>query len=570
MNPLREVGSSLRNSAPMGPAAIFAWVRRIWASALRLWRFGKDEVPSYDWFLPSEVSRYWSLRCRAGDDPHVDEQTWDDLLGEQYMRQVAGGMSILGRQLMFARLRGAGPSGGCAELQAIVLSRHERFDALAAEVHSDTAGLRTVSTEFSGAIFGHDRPELPQWSRWLWLVPAVGLFGVLLVIQSPLPLLGWALVCLYVAVGVFAAVKLGPKLRQWHQLRRSVLAMLDSCAKLERTASRNAISLPKSDFASSSAVHAASRALRPSAVEAVPGVVAYANLFVLYEYLLAWRLRSAFEALIPILQSAFEIVAEVESAFAVASHLRRWSGSVAPVARPERGTLRFVDMVNPLVPEPEPLDIEIRPGQRGLYVTGPNGVGKSTFLRAIGLNVLTAKAFGFCYAASASIPSFVVMSSLHNEDSLADGLSSYMAELRRAEEMLCLSSATEDALLLFDEVFRGTNHLDSTAAAAALVQAATHRSLVVVSSHNLLLGQLMRSCLVPVLLQRCSTSGGRLQLRAGFSVDSNGVHLMRSYKFPSQVVDKAVEVRAILCAFEMNHSIVVPMSSGDAVAGNDA
>jgi DNA mismatch repair ATPase MutS len=85
-------------------------------------------------------------------------------------------------------------------------------------------------------------------------------------------------------------------------------------------------------------------------------------------------------------------------------------------------------VVHPLLAA-APLDFGM--AQQGVFISGQNGVGKSTLLRAVGLNLVTARAFGFCYAARAVTPLLPVYSSMQNEDALGSGESFYMAELRR-------------------------------------------------------------------------------------------------------------------------------------------
>ena len=66
-----------------------------------------------------------------------------------------------------------------------------------------------------------------------------------------------------------------------------------------------------------------------------------------------------------------------------------------------------------------------------LLVTGSNMSGKSTLLRAIGLNAVLAQAGGPVCAESLSLPPLDLATSILIEDSLADGVSFFMAELWR-------------------------------------------------------------------------------------------------------------------------------------------
>ncbi len=138
-----------------------------------------------------------------------------------------------------------------------------------------------------------------------------------------------------------------------------------------------------------------------------------------------------------------------------------WAGSAAPRA------LALQGMLHPLAGGAVPLSFGV--DGRGAFISGQNAIGKSTLLRGMGLNLVSARAFGFCYADSADVPRLAVYSSMQNEDSLDGGESLYIAELRRARELLALAESGAPALFLIDEIFRGTNHLESVAAAAAVL-----------------------------------------------------------------------------------------------------
>jgi DNA mismatch repair ATPase MutS len=126
--------------------------------------------------------------------------------------------------------------------------------------------------------------------------------------------------------------------------------------------------------------------------------------------------------------------------------------------------LDLQDVVHPLVQPAHALNLR---WSQGALITGRNGAGKSTLLRTVGLNVVVARAFGFCYARRARVPAVTVVASLQVEDSLRTATSLYMAELDRARALLTGRTATTPVLVLIDEIFRGTNHLESVAATAA-------------------------------------------------------------------------------------------------------
>jgi len=181
---------------------------------------------------------------------------------------------------------------------------------------------------------------------------------------------------------------------------------------------------------------------------------------------------------------------------------------------------------------------------KGAFLSGRNGVGKSTFLRTVGINLLVARAFGFCYATSATLPALPVHASMRSEDSLLDGESLYLAELRRAKELLAASRREVPGIFLVDEIFRGTNHLESVSAAAAVLDELASRALVLVSSHNLVLAPLLAHRLDPYFITRAAD--GALTLAPGVLAHTNGISLLADHGFGAGIEANAARVCAWL------------------------
>jgi len=175
---------------------------------------------------------------------------------------------------------------------------------------------------------------------------------------------------------------------------------------------------------------------------------------------------------------------------------------------------------------------------QGAFISGQNGIGKSTLLRTVGLNLIAARAFGFCYADRATAPPLPVYSSMQNEDTLSGGESLYLAELRRARELLALAG-DGPAIFIIDEIFRGTNHVESISVAGAVLHTLCQSGCVIVSSHNLVLAPLLAGTLAPWCVQR---SGGQLHVQPGVLQETNGITLLAAQGFDAQISAKAVRI----------------------------
>lgn len=119
-------------------------------------------------------------------------------------------------------------------------------------------------------------------------------------------------------------------------------------------------------------------------------------------------------------------------------------------------------------------DVTLGPPGTFLLVTGSNMSGKSTLLRAVGVNVVLAQAGGPACARRLRLPPLVLGTSILIEDSLESGISFFMAELLRLREIVeaARRSRSEGRTLLYllDEVLRGTNSRERRLAARSILR----------------------------------------------------------------------------------------------------
>lgn len=116
-----------------------------------------------------------------------------------------------------------------------------------------------------------------------------------------------------------------------------------------------------------------------------------------------------------------------------------------------------------------PNDVEMPDDTTILLITGPNMSGKSTYMRQLALTVIIAQMGCFVPAESAQMPIFdQIFTRIGAADDLISGQSTFMVEMQEANR--ALSQATENSLILFDEIGRGTATYDGMALAQAIVE----------------------------------------------------------------------------------------------------
>ncbi|MBX3018399.1 MAG: DNA mismatch repair protein MutS [Bdellovibrionaceae bacterium] len=139
----------------------------------------------------------------------------------------------------------------------------------------------------------------------------------------------------------------------------------------------------------------------------------------------------------------------------------------------ESGVLRLTASRHPVVEQKVGVrftanDIEVDRGGC-LLLTGPNMAGKSTLMRQVALSVILAQSGGFVPARKAELPLFDrVFTRIGANDSLSEGLSTFMVEMKEASEIV--QGLTPRSLVILDELGRGTSTFDGMSLAQALLE----------------------------------------------------------------------------------------------------
>lgn len=192
-----------------------------------------------------------------------------------------------------------------------------------------------------------------------------------------------------------------------------------------------------------------------------------------------------------------------------------------------------------------PNNCSLVPGRRLLIITGPNMGGKSTYMRSVALIVLLAYAGSFVPAAASQIgPVDKILTRIGASDDLARGRSTFMVEMTEAASILM--QATEESLVLMDEIGRGTSTFDGLSLAGAIAEelAEGTRSWTLFATHYFELTQLAQKCreAVNVHVSAENTSKGIVFLhdvKDGPASQSYGIAVASLAGIPARVIRRA-------------------------------
>ncbi len=178
--------------------------------------------------------------------------------------------------------------------------------------------------------------------------------------------------------------------------------------------------------------------------------------------------------------------------------------------------------------------VELGEGRTLAFLTGPNMAGKTTYLKTVALAVYLAHVgMGVPARRLRMTPLEALFANLAPEEDLRAGLSYFMAEVSRVKAVAEALSRGTRALVIFDEVFRGTNVKDALDASEIVIRgfAGVASSGFIFSSHLVELGDGLRGLrTVRLLCFEGEIIAGRahygFKLKEGISNQRFGLHLL--------------------------------------------
>ena len=201
-----------------------------------------------------------------------------------------------------------------------------------------------------------------------------------------------------------------------------------------------------------------------------------------------WRARYANS-----MRNWLRVWGEFEALMALANYAYEHPDNESPRFSPEPNVFAGQGIGHPLLPAEACVRNDVSLGEEIslIIISGSNMAGKSTLLRAIGLNAVLAYAGAPVCADGLVLSRFSICASLAIQDSLLNGQSKFFAEVDRLKQALSVSTNEGPVLFLIDEILGGTNSNDRRVATEAILRALVERGAIgAVSTHDLALAEL--------------------------------------------------------------------------------
>lgn len=244
------------------------------------------------------------------------------------------------------------------------------------------------------------------------------------------------------------------------------------------------------------------------------------------------------------MEDVFEFVGLTDALISIASLREGLPCYCIPEMNAEPKTFLAKEVYHPLIPNCVRNDIQL--DRKSILLTGSNMSGKTSFIRTVGINMITAMTLNTCFAKQFSAPRMSVFSAIRISDDLMNDKSYYFEEVLTIKEMVDQSKNGSPGLFLLDELFKGTNTVERISAGKAVLSAlAASNNIVFVSTHDIELADLLnKEYELYHFSERVEhkTIDFDYTLKPGKLKNRNAIRILEINDYPAEIIKEAMEI----------------------------
>ncbi len=501
-------------------------IRNEWGKLPSPTKYDKEDslAKAYDVWRKQQAKMY-----------QIDDTTWYDLDMWSVFQMLNKTETSVGSESLYQRLREYDASEDLSDLKNMMAF----FDKHPETREKVQYHLVKMGKQDNNYLLTHietpEKQSIPH-EPYYWFLGAGLIASLLLTVVAGK--IGLYLLLLFMCVNVLTYYRvksfLETEFRTLHYL--SELAGLS--AKLKKTGvpltaeTRSAISEVQS-------LGRYSNAFRVSGTTEADILVEYVNIVLLLPVFAYIRLNRLLKSKQEAIRAVYKAVGQIEVALALNNF--KLAKNICEATEMKSRGVEAVGLRHPLIDEcvPNPVCWE-----QATLVTGSNASGKSTYVKAIAINLILAQTVGIAMADTFNYFPGLVMTAMAVEDDVLAGDSYFIAELKSLHRVI---SQVEDGVMVYgfiDEILKGTNTIERIASSASvMVWLSRSQALVLVATHDIELTEILHdTCANIHFRETISDEQGMMfdfKVRSGASTTSNAILLLDHLLFPQEIVQAA-------------------------------
>ena len=473
-------------------------------------------------------AQYHAYRDHYNEQSFIDDKTWSDLNMDTLFHKINFNFTAIGEMRLYATLRGM--------FKVNQTSLINKF--------KDNKVFRLNVSYILSKIGKNVYPLFPN-----QMLPTKR--NILLMFCPLLPFIGFAFIFLIPSKGILICLTfmilnaiLSFKLKKSYDqdlksifYTANVIKQSQALSKIESTP---AISV---DFTHFKASRRFSGLLaRVESQDMASSIIMFIKLVFMIDYVLFHLIQRSYFKYQEEVMACYDYISILDNHYSIAMYQHTLTHYCNPKINHNMNGLQMKSIIHPLLDEENAIANTIDISNH-ILLTGSNASGKSTFMKAVALNLILAQSIQTATAHSFIYQPGYVMTSMANADDVLSGDSYFMSELKSIRRLFNTHQCNK-IYCFIDEIFKGTNTTERIAASESVLSYLDNQKAyqVIAATHDVELSTLLENTYNNYHFNESIQENSIFfdyKIKPGKANTRNAIELLRITQFPIDIYQRA-------------------------------
>ncbi|QEX25508.1 MutS-related protein [Staphylococcus lugdunensis] len=498
-------------------------IKQLWTNKERLEEFIRPNA-RYDY-------QYQSYRSNYAHDNLVDDKTWSDLSMDSLFQTMNYNFTAIGEMKLYATLRGMFKANNKTLIHKIKTSESFR----------NYLSLKLSKVGKKYYPFFPDQLTAIKRNNLLMLTPFLPILSILIIVFNKN--LGILLTLLVCSINILLSVFLK---RTYEKDLKSIFYtsnVLTQSKKLNELDGTPELNINFNHFKSSR--YLSGILVKLDANDIGSSIILLFKIIFMLDYVIFHIIQRSFFKYIDEVLESYDYIAMLDNHYSVALYQTTLNIQCQPEILDnhvkDESLCTFTELVHPLIDGAVPNNLCLK---NNILLTGSNASGKSTFMKAIAINLILAQTIETAVAAEFKYVPGHVYCSMANADDVLSGDSYFMAELKSIRRLFNISSKRQ-IYCFIDEIFKGTNTTERIAASQSVLSFLSNMNnyFILAATHDIELSSLLdySNYHFNEIIEKQSIAFD-YKVKPGKANTRNAIELLRISNFPLDIYHHAKEI----------------------------
>lgn len=473
-------------------------------------------------------AQYHAYRDYYNEQSFIDDKTWSDLNMDTLFHKINFNFTAIGEMRLYATLRGMFKVN---QTSLINMFKENKVFRLNVSYILSKIG-KNVYPLFPDQMLPTKRNILLMFCP---LLPFIGFAFIFLIPSKGI------LICLtFMILNAILSFKLK---KSYDQDLKSIFYtanVIKQSQALSKIESTPAISV---DFTHFKASRRFSGLLaRVESQDMASSIIMFIKLVFMIDYVLFHLIQRSYFKYQEEVMTCYDYISILDNHYSIAMYQHTLTHYCYPKINHNINGLQMKSIIHPLLDEENAIANTIDISNH-ILLTGSNASGKSTFMKAVALNLILAQSIQTATAHSFIYQPGYVMTSMANADDVLSGDSYFMSELKSIRRLFNTHQCNK-IYCFIDEIFKGTNTTERIAASESVLSYLDNQKAyqVIAATHDVELSTLLENTYNNYHFNESIQENSIFfdyKIKPGKANTRNAIELLRITQFPIDIYQRA-------------------------------